>query len=265
MYQNGSNTYTPVQIANYNAYLLYKGKKHAKKHNLNNEPVSQIMHANAQHSTQHNIQELNVHDRENEIEMQKKQQEHEKQITDMLDNEFRKIYSLQGAYRLHYLRSKKFVKEFKEEHNYSLSVVLLENYTVKKTMKHTKMGHYMLNNEIKSLMSLTQFNHFPKLYGYDGLSIYMSYCGEKITSQNIPDNWHEQVIEIQKILQQTRVNPDDMIQRNICVLNGIINIIDFGLNTEFTTSIEITINKLYKLLENLYKKKYSYRSHNIRR
>jgi predicted Ser/Thr protein kinase len=245
MYNRGSNAFTMYQIANYNAYLTDKNNKHIKKQQV--KKMTEIIPPPQPH----------------QIFDEKQKQEQEKEIEQTLDKETAKIYSLNGGNRLQYLRSKNLIKEFHEEHNYSLSVVLLDNYIVKKTMKNTKMGYYMLNNEVKSLMSLVQYKHFPKLYGYDRLSIYMSYCGEKITSQNIPDNWREQVEEIKIILEKTHVNPDDMIQRNICVLNNNINIIDFGLNTQFTSSIDNTINKLYRLLENLYKKKYLYRNHNI--
>ena len=249
MFHRGMNAYTAYQIANYNAYLAHKSqknrRKHAEQYSINRQKQQQIVSQQMQTILENTGAE--------KIEM-------EKQTMEIIDMEMRKIYTLFGMSRLKYLHSKKFMKEFREEHNYSLSVILLDGYIVKKTMKNTRMGHHMLNNEIQSLSKLVSYKHFPKLYGYDGLSIYMSYCGEKITSSNIPDDWKEQIIEIKDVLNKVNVNPDDMIQRNVCVLNGIINIIDFGLNTQFTAPVNESINKLYRLLENLHKKKYVYKT-----
>ena len=79
---------------------------------------------------------------------------------------------------MEYLKSKKVLKEFNETHNYSLGVYLLEDYIVKKIVKNNIMGMYMLNNEVSGLIKLIGHKHFPRLFGYDRNSIYMTYCGE---------------------------------------------------------------------------------------
>lgn len=165
------------------------------------------------------------------------------------------LKSLNPSKRIDYLNSRNIVKEFKEIHNYSLGVYLLEGYIVKKIVKNNAIGNYMFKNEINGLYKLRNYNHFPKLFGYYKNFIYMSYCGPKINSQNIPDDWEAQIEEIKFALSMEKTNPDDMILRNICVLNNSINIIDFGLNTNFTSPIEYTINKLCSLLKNLHKNK----------
>lgn len=238
-----------INYQNYKNILLYlnhkKNKEIKKLHNIYTNNIDNLNNKYQLYTQQNYLEEeenTNIHN--------------EQEIIKIILEQLNIFYKLQPQHRINFLKSKNILKEFKEIHNYSLGVYLLEGYIVKKTIKNNAMGSYMLRNEVNGLSKLNRFNHFPKLLGYFNNSIYMTYCGEKITSENIPDNWEDQVNEIEISLIEAKTNPDDMIQRNICVLNNVIYIIDFGLNTNFSSPINITIKKLYNLLNNLYKNKY---------
>ena len=87
------------------------------------------------------------------------------------------------------------------------------------------------------------------------LIIYMTYCGETINSQNIPNipnipnNWIIQYKTISNILKNTKVNPNDIHFRNICILDNTIYIIDFGLNNIFTKPLNIVLQNLKSKLQ----------------
>jgi tRNA A-37 threonylcarbamoyl transferase component Bud32 len=157
--------------------------------------------------------------------------------------------------RLNYLGNLKTIYKFQTEHNNSLEVCLLEGYIVKKKCFGNSLGNYMFQNEVAALSKLSGYPHFPLLFEYDKnmLIIYMSYCGNLISSKNIPLNWKEQVNEIKEIMTTLNVNSNDMIPRNICCLDNEIKIIDFGLNTIFGKTINEIINDLYGNLNNFSK------------
>ena len=179
-------------------------------------------------------------------------------------NEDKKFLSkLTNDKKLNYLKSKNVILEFTETHNYSSGVFLLDKFTVKKIVKKNHIGNFMFQNEINGLMKLYNQPHFPTLYGFDKYSIYMSYCGSKINSDNIPDDWQLQVSEIYNLLKRFKVNPDDMIDRNICVLNNIIYIIDFGLNSIYSDNLQVSISKFYNLLSKIYQTKKKIKNQNL--
>ena len=157
--------------------------------------------------------------------------------------------------RLNYFENLKTVYKFKNEHSNSLEVCLLEGYVVKKKCFGTSLGNYMFQNEVSALIKLNGYPHFPILFEYDPekLIIYMSYCGNTISSQNISVNWKEQFNEISEIMTVLKVNSNDMIPRNICCLDNEIKIIDFGLHTIFGKTIKEVLNDLYGQLNNINK------------
>ena len=157
--------------------------------------------------------------------------------------------------RLNYFENLKTVYKFKNEHSNSLEVCLLEGYIVKKKCFGTSLGNYMFQNEVSALLKLNGYPHFPILFEYDPdkLIIYMSYCGDTISSKNISVNWKEQFNEISEIMTVLKVNSNDMIPRNICCLDNEIKIIDFGLHTIFGKTIKEVLNDLYGQLNNINK------------
>jgi tRNA A-37 threonylcarbamoyl transferase component Bud32 len=105
----------------------------------------------------------------------------------------------------------------------------------------------MFTNEINALSKLRGYPHFPHLIAYDpkNLIIYMTYCGGLLTSENLPNNWRDQIHNIKEIMMTLNINSNDMLTRNTCCLNGEIKIIDFGLHTIFGRTIEEVIGDLY--------------------
>jgi hypothetical protein len=63
----------------------------------------------------------------------------------------------------------------------------------KKICKKDKHGLYLFKNEIKALSKISGYPHFPYLLSYDiqNLIIYMTYCGENISSENIPNDFKQ--------------------------------------------------------------------------
>lgn len=155
--------------------------------------------------------------------------------------------------RLNMLRQAFVLKEFNSEHNYSDKVYLLDGFIVKKQLDRTRLGENMFWNEVKALKLLLPYNHFPKLISYDSynLAIYMSYCGDLINVKNLPKNWKEQLDKIGKYLNEADVNSNDMILRNTCVLDGRINIIDFGMPAMFKKDIGASVKHLYNRIMTL--------------
>ena len=164
-----------------------------------------------------------------------------------------KLSKIKMESRIRVLNNFTVIKEFATEHHYSHKVELLEGFIVKKYVEQTSFGHFLFKNEVNSLKKLIPFKHCPTLVAYDSarLIIYMTYCGETISSKNIPSNWQEQYNNISKILKTTGVNSNDMLMRNTCVLNNKIYIIDFGLDTVFGENIDIILKKFYKRLATL--------------
>ena len=153
--------------------------------------------------------------------------------------------------RLFYLENLVVIKEFEEEHNYSRKVELLEGFVVKKSVLYSRLGYQLYINEVNSLRKLIPFKHFPTMIAFDewNLVIYMTYCGEIINSQNIPSNWIVQYTNISDILKNNKVNPNDILVRNICILDNTIYIIDFGLNTIFAKPLNIVLQNLKSKLQ----------------
>ncbi len=148
---------------------------------------------------------------------------------------------------LNYLKNLKDIHKFTSEHTNSDKVTLIEGYIVKKVCLNNSLGNFMFNNEISALSKLRGYPHFPHLIAYDphNLIIYMTYCGGLLTSENLPNNWKEQINEIKEIMMTLNINSNDMLMRNTCCLDGEIKIIDFGLHTIFGRTIEEVIGDLY--------------------
>ena len=89
----------------------------------------------------------------------------------------------------------------------------------------------------------------------------MSYCGEPLNYENCPDDWYHQCGIISEIMKKENTTSSDIIDRNICILNKRIHIIDFGLSNQFSESVDVSINKLYKILHK-YGKNKKYISYN---
>lgn len=116
------------------------------------------------------------------------------------------------------------------------------------------------DNEIKALELLKGKKHFPQMVSIDHANriIYMSYCGDLLTKENLPKNWKKQCKEIEITFDEKKIYHIDLseiarekkVHKNICVSSGIINIIDWGFWTrdkkQYTT--QGTIHKIIEIL-----------------
>ena len=96
-------------------------------------------------------------------------------------------------------------------------------------------------NEIKALKLLKGKKHFPQLISIDQANriIYMSYCGDPLTVENLPKDWKKQCTEIEETLYKCKIYPQDLKgkdtnpkyphQKNIHVKDKVIYLIDFGI------------------------------------
>lgn len=93
------------------------------------------------------------------------------------------------------------------------------------------------HNELNALKILQNELHFPKLICYDveELSITMNYVGEilqqkkeNISLDEIPKNWKEQFYYILMMLKKYNLYHNDITERNICLQNNRLTLIDYG-------------------------------------
>ena len=231
----------------YNSYLLQEYMQRSIVNNNNNN----INYYNSRNSNQNNNiikkKELDNNSLENKIIID------DKKVSSIQNQYLYILHPLNNLQRLNYLNKLKHIKYFDNEHHYSKSVELLDNYIVKKTLKYNFLGVQLFKNELNALFKLSNYPHFPKLIAYDSkhLIIYMSYCGVQISRYNLPNNWKEQIREIQLILEKRNVNSNDMLLRNTCILDNQIYIIDFGLNSVYNDNIKYVIGNFYNNLNRL--------------
>jgi hypothetical protein len=152
-----------------------------------------------------------------------------------------------------YLNKLKVIRTFSNIHEGSQKVELIEGYIVKKQCQQTSLGSFLFTNEVNTLKKLQGFPHFPHLISFDAdkLIIYMTYCGETVSSKNLPTDWQNQMSNILRILSVLNINSNDMSIRNTCCLGDELKIIDFGLNTQFKKSINDSLIDLTRQINSL--------------
>jgi RIO-like serine/threonine protein kinase len=94
----------------------------------------------------------------------------------------------------------------------------------------------LFNYEIELLSRLKNENHFPQVVTSDpsAYTIEETFCGDtlkNLESKNkliIPNNWKEQIEEIANSLNKNNIYHNDIAITNVCILDGVIYLIDFG-------------------------------------
>ena len=175
----------------------------------------------------------------------------EAEIDQLIKRELYKINSWNNKRRLEYISKRKVLRKFQNQNIYSNGVFLLDNFFVAKKLHNNMNGYVFWKNEINSLKRVIGNHHFPQLIAADpnNLIIYMTYCGKTI--ENIgrsPQNWRQQVNNIKRVLVNKQLNPNDILPRNVCCLNGVIKLIDFGLSNVRYSEIISSIKKLHQLM-----------------
>ena len=175
----------------------------------------------------------------------------EKTIENILKQELYKINSWNNKKRLEYIAKRKVIHKYHNQNIYSNGVFLLDNFFIAKRLYPNMSGYVFWKNEINALKRVIGNRHFPQLIAADpgSLMIYMTYCGNTLEQiGRSPSNWNLQLQAIKKTLLAKQLNPNDILPRNVCCLNGTIKIIDFGLSNIQYSEIVKSITKLNNLL-----------------
>lgn len=178
-----------------------------------------------------------------------KQRPHPQKI---LFQEMTKMQGWNNQKRISYIAKKRVVKKFASQNIYSKGVYLLDNFLVAKHLPANMSGYVFWKNEINALKRVYGNPHFPQIVAADprNLIIYMTYCGPSLEEgAKIPDNWRQQAQTINQFLISKQLNPNDILPRNVCVLGGVIRVIDFGLANIRHSEIVRSGNKLFRMLE----------------
>ena len=93
-----------------------------------------------------------------------------------------------------------------------------------------ELEYYFFHREIHFLKKLYKQPHFPSIMSIDyvSYSVYMNYCGESVTNNNIPNNWKQQILKIIDTLKKCLIYNNDMWIYNFLIKDQIIYLIDFG-------------------------------------
>ena len=179
------------------------------------------------------------------------QHKHPLSIEDILQAELEKMMPWNNHRRMQYIAKRKIIKRFSGGNIYSSGVYLLDNYLVAKHLYPNMTGYTFWKNEVNALKRVYGRPHFPQLVAADPerLIIYMTYCGPSLASgAKVPADWPRQVRGIKQTLLAKQVNPNDILPRNVCVRNGLVHIIDFGLSNIRHSEMMSSIRKLEVLL-----------------
>lgn len=106
------------------------------------------------------------------------------------------------------------------------SSVSKEGERVRKTQNRFKQFN-LTENESRILKSVSS-RHFPKLLEVGEDFIEVDDCGELLNSENLPEDWKEQMIEILRDLKSNDLIHRDIRLDNLMVKDGVIKLIDFG-------------------------------------
>lgn len=169
-------------------------------------------------------------------------------ITFKLLLEKKKLNELNNIDRINYINKKKIITTMKSKSTNSEYILLFDNNIISKCIKQNIHGHTLWKNEINALLKLRNIIFFPDLIAIDPnkLIIYMTYCGKTLSKKpTIPNNWKSQLKKIKKILLTKQINPNDITLDNVCVMDGVIRLIDFGLANNHYNDISKSIDKLY--------------------
>ena len=137
--------------------------------------------------------------------------------------------------------------------NCSSLVVYKKDNNVFKIFRRNNVGFGRFKNEVFFLNTFSKYNNFPDLIDYNikTLTLKMNYCGENIKKKYIPDNWKEQVYNINDILCKYRVELIDLQPKNILCKNNIIYLIDFDSYYILKKYNNNNLNRLLLIFKNL--------------
>lgn len=91
----------------------------------------------------------------------------------------------------------------------------------------------LAKNCYDKLLRLQKYVHFPRLceltpYDDRKKCVTMEKLDAKLTKDNLPKNWKQQLQDILAILQEEEIIHRDIRPENLMLKNGVIKLIDFG-------------------------------------
>ena len=95
----------------------------------------------------------------------------------------------------------------------------------KETIKYLKFN--IVENEIYWLQKLNNFEHTPNIINHNKNKITLSYSGEPITTDTLPENWEVQIKIILNKLIDINCSHNDIKPTDLLILNKKIMLIDF--------------------------------------
>jgi len=102
---------------------------------------------------------------------------------------------------------------------------------VVKTFSERAIAEGLLEREKFWLNHLQGFERAPKILSSNNDSITMNYVGERLTAENLPQDWEEQILYISEELKRYNCSHNDIKPEDMLVKNNTIYIIDFGWTT----------------------------------
>ena len=97
------------------------------------------------------------------------------------------------------------------------------------------LEHDVFSREVSYLRRLRKLDFVPKILYADYVThaLYMTFAGERLTRQNLPANWEQQIKNIIAGLRNSDVQHNDIKTDELLVLNGKIMVIDYGWASDF--------------------------------
>lgn len=152
-------------------------------------------------------------------------------------------------------QNKSIISLLKDENNLTpYSKIIKKKY--KKYGKSLKYSSYKEEflNEVYYLQFLQKYNFVPRIIkiDYDSNEIYLNYCGELITEENLPLDWKKQMQIILKVLENHGLYHNDFHYKNLLVNNNRFYLIDYSFMDvkEDFPYINITLQDFNKYLYN---------------
>lgn len=92
----------------------------------------------------------------------------------------------------------------------------------------------IMNREVYWLKKMKTFDRTPNLisYDHDESVVVMSYMGERLSKENIPNDYKQQMYYILNEFKKYGCNHNDIKPRELLVCDKKINIVDFGWSTK---------------------------------
>lgn len=91
-----------------------------------------------------------------------------------------------------------------------------------------KKENGILEREIFILNKLKDYEHFPKIILTTDDFLVLTWCGERLNINNIPNNIYYQIDEISNILLKEEINHTDIKDEELLIKDGILFLVDFG-------------------------------------